>query len=410
MTKIRTLFLIPIILAATGCGILGDNTRVILWSPTADILPFVDRYNAAQEKFKIEVRYLPVPADELLASETVPDLMLSEKLSSPLAAARMDVLNDLINRGGIDPHLLYRDLLSRNQSGNNTVALPFSFHLPLIVFRKGVVENAPDGSITVENLRAIADKQNVFYGNQARILGFSPLYNEDFIFYAAALFNVRFRCESGPELIWDDDALLSFMTFLTEWSDGNAGGLEQERDFIQKYLYEPPYKIIREKQSDVFRLGMFAALERDFFAIPAEKKNGLDFAWLSRSGKIAVADRVLFFGIPKGSRNRAGAIDFLKWVYSPEVQSKVLADNKKAKIHHFGLAGGFSALVRINEEVLPAVEPLLAGRIPAEDRLLFPDPLPTTWEKLKNESILPWIYSRLGHETNQTGLAQRLAE
>ena len=110
--------------------------------------------------------------------------------------------------------------------------------------------------------------------------------------------------------------------------------------------------------------------------------------------------------MPRGARNRGGAYEFVKWALSPTAQKLIIEENASKNPLSFGVAGGFSSLKEVNEEELPARWPLLKGRIPGEQELSFPGPLPENWQKLKSETVLPWVYARLSHATGLAPLSE----
>jgi hypothetical protein len=187
-------------------------------------------------------------------------------------------------------------------------------------------------------------------------LGFSPLWNQDFFFLSASLFGVEFRSDEEHFLTWDEAALTNCLQFFSQWCDQN-GSSGREREFIQKYLYEQPTLLIGDRRSDFYRISFFQALDHAFFSIPAQKKEALDFFWLSKGGKIPASGKIMAFGVPRGSSNRAGANEFLKWIFFPATQSRILEEISVKNPHSFGIDGGFSSLVAINEEQLPKYEP-----------------------------------------------------
>jgi hypothetical protein len=57
----------------------------------------------------------------------------------------------------------------------------------------------------------------------------------------------------------------------------------------------------------------------------------------------------------------------------------------------FGIAGGFSGLKSVNERDFPQYYPRLIGRIPPEELLYAPGPLPAAWSEIKTQVLLPWL-------------------
>ncbi len=409
--KLASAFLLVAALAgsAGACGIIQDGPIVHLWSQTPEILPYVDRFNSNQDKYKVEVSYVASPAEELIPSQTVPDLVLSERLSAPRCAAKLENLAALLHGNGLDEKQFYRDLFRLHQFQNATVALPFAFDLPVIVFRKDSFPKGLPARISLDDLKIAAQAYVKISKTKPVALGFSPIWNQDFLFDTATLFGVDFHAEQGRTLVWQDKQLDDWLAYLTDWCETKNGGFSVESEFVKKYLYGAPYRLLQEripqdKKTDFHRINFYCGLASDFFAIPGVNRENLEMAWMSRNGRIPVDVGVLFFGVPRGADNRGGAYEFLKWVLTSGAQKGIIEENERKNPLSFGVAGGFSSLMDINEQVIPLHLPLLKGRIPSEKELVFPGPLPETWEKLKNETVLPWLFGRLSRTAGLASL------
>jgi hypothetical protein len=407
-SRIATLILF-VALVASGCGLFQDNPVIRLWSQTPEILPFVDRYNAVQSKYKIEVISVPSPSEELIISQTVPDLVLSERLSAPRSAAKLENLNPLLRGDGVDARIFYEDLWKAHLVQNAPVVLPFSFSAPVVIFRKDAFPKGAPRMIALDNLRAAGLPFKKTDKTKLKALGFSPLLDQDFLFHAATLYGVDFHADPAKALAWNGQSLEQWIQYMTAWCAADNGGLAGEREFIRTYLYRLVLdKLIPEKKPAFYRLAFYHASLAQFFEIPPNKRENLDLAWLSRDGKIPADDRILFFGVPQGSTNRTGAYAFLKWVFRADTQENIMEENAKKNPGSFGIAGGFSSIVTVNERSIALYAPFLKGRIPTAGEFIFPGPLPETWQKLKNESILPWMYDRIAQTSGLVPLGDRI--
>ena len=117
------------------------------------------------------------------------------------------------------------------------------------------------------------------------------------------------------------------------------GGAAADAAFTNRILVQPWYKLLSSGKT-LFALASF----RDLFALPEEKRRDFDFRWLSEEGSIPVLDDVLFAGVPRSSRDKAGARAFLLWFCSLPVQQSLLTVNQSRRIGVFGITNGFSAL------------------------------------------------------------------
>ena len=57
----------------------------------------------------------------------------------------------------------------------------------------------------------------------------------------------------------------------------------------------------------------------------------------------------------------------------------------------FGICSGFSSIKSVNERVYPAYYKTLLGKMPSEESLVAPLPLPSRWESLKERVIIPYL-------------------
>ena len=130
---------------------------------------------------------------------------------------------------------------------------------------------------------------------------------------------------------------------------------------------------------------------RDFYAIPSQERNDLDLMWISDGETIPVASDILFAGIPKEGEDIEAARAFLGWLLREEEQAQLLETSQFLRIRSFGIAQGFSSLIKVNELSFPRFYPLLVGNIPSQNELTFPETLPREWERVKNEVIIPWL-------------------
>ena len=128
-----------------------------------------------------------------------------------------------------------------------------------------------------------------------------------------------------------------------------------------------------------------------FARLPEQKRELLDFRWLSVDGVIPVLDGHRSFAVPAAAGNPAGAAVFLRWITQPEIQEHLLEAPAFDWLRDFGLAGGFSALRDVSERVLPRSHAFLIGRLPDADLLRMPDPAPVDWELVKEQVISPWL-------------------
>ena len=126
---------------------------------------------------------------------------------------------------------------------------------------------------------------------------------------------------------------------------------------------------------------------------PEEKLSKIDFRWLNSDGLIPIEDEVVSMGIYKKSSNMKNAEHFLTWFLTEENQKTIFEEMKKMNFvsSNFGIAGGFSSLKNINENVFPTYYPNLLGNMPPEENLEEYSVLPSKWQSLKSRVVKPYL-------------------
>lgn len=412
---IRKIIIFLVIIAATLTTLLflrdgvPWNHKVVLWSDNPDLISYVEIFNSKHDNLKIETIYKKDPAMEIKISKRKPDIVFASYLNSPQVIDNFINLNQLFGKNKLDKSSFYEKLLTEGKAlkGNKTKSkkqslLPVSFNMPALMFRSGdVSNNISSFFLTDEN---IAELSKDFNKENPKGLAFSPRWNSNILYHNIILNSNGFMHEN-KKLIYDakaiEDSLESVRTFLKN----NNGGLENDKAFEIKHLYKPDENLIEERR--IF----FAYTDlRDFYAIGAQKRNQLNFRWLSNKQTIPVSDDVIYAGIPKGAANKRGAKAFLKWFFTHEAQEEMMEAGKTKRIRTFGLCGGFSSIQSINGQVFPRHYPLLVGHIPPEEMLSFPPPRPIEWEMLKKNVIKKWLYFEAGNETTTTSLDSAVSD
>jgi hypothetical protein len=367
-----------------GCG-LGLEPTVRLVTNRPEMAAYVDRFNAVQSDVKVEILYQETPVQAVLDG-TPGDIVIGEWLASPAVMDRMDGLGEIVKPGKIDPAWFYARLLAMGSRDNRPVLLPLSFSLPAIVYIRQP-SNLPAMFIPLANLRTMSQAFNKTSKSGALTsVGFSPLWNPDFLTLTALLFGAHMKPGRGSLPSWDENGLRKTVDFVTSWI---AGGGAADETFYSRYVLNQPWswhKLLAAPSRTLFGLASFT----DFFALPEEERRDLDFRWLSQDGTIPVLDDVLFAGIQRSARDKSGAHAFLQWFCSLGIQQTLMTVNQSRRIGVFGITNGFSALKTINEKDLSMKYPLLLGHIPQENLLSFPDTLPDNWLKVR-DIIHAWI-------------------
>jgi ABC-type glycerol-3-phosphate transport system substrate-binding protein len=347
----------------------------------------VERYNARQGDFRLEVRWRESPAQAVLDGEAF-DVVIGEELAAASVMDRLESLGDVVKPGRLDPAGFYPGLLGMGSRDNRPLAVPLSFDLPAMVFLRGALpDDLPSLAIDLETVRSLSRKVNAIgKGGGLSTVGFSPLWDREFLLLSVRIFGARPRAGRSGTPSWDPAGLQAGVEFLRSWIADDNGGAALDRAFAERNLVQPWERLLASRKI-LFALMPFT----EFLALPEEKRRDLDYRWLARDNAIPVRDTVLFAGVPRTARNKRGAKAFLEWFAGPAAQRELADVNRSLRLGVFGVTSGFPALVALNEKDLPQLHPSLLGRVPAANLLAFPETLPSGWFRMRDEAVLPWL-------------------
>ncbi len=371
---------------AAGCGLLPDPA-VRLATSRPEVAAYVERYHARQDEYRLAVHWRESPARAVLEGEVF-DVVIGEELATASVMDRLESLGDVVKPGRLDPAGFYPGLLAMGSRDNRPLAVPLSFDLPALVFLRGALpQDLPSLAIGIETVRSLARPLNsIGAGGGLATVGFSPLWNREFLLLSARLFGARLRAGRGGTLAWDPAGLQASVDFTRAWVVEDNGGGALDRAFATRNLVQPWERLLEARKI------LFAPMPfTGFLALPEEVRRGLDYRWLARDNVIPVRDTVLFAAVPRAAPNKRGAKAFVEWFAGPAAQRELAEVNRSLRLGVFGVTSGFPALVAVNEKDLPQLHPSLLGRIPAAAMLGFPETLPSGWERMRDEAVLPWL-------------------
>jgi ABC-type glycerol-3-phosphate transport system substrate-binding protein len=391
-----------------GCNYFGRPT-VTLYTDRAELAAYCETFNVSQDEFLVEIAYRSSPIEGMLSREDNPDLIICAGLSDPKLLELFEPLSSLLNDDRIDSKAFYQDLLSLGRREKTQYILPLNFDLPAVVSLRGSFERE-DGNLllALDSMRKLASEYNVIEKEQLRREGFSPLWNEDFLYATALIFNADFRTDGVSSIQWNPEGLAEAIEYLRSWIFEVNVGDESDQAFKEKYMKMPEYRLLEDG-----RILFYFTDMKSFHRIPQDKREDLEFRWLSRDGKIQVRDNILFAGIPRSGRNKKGARLFLEWIFTPQVQMKIMETNQFKRLAGvFGISNGFSSLSEVNEKALPQPQfyPLFLGHIPSPEMLSFPSRLPYDWHTLKHDLVIPWLRDTIIDPAQTADLADLLSK
>jgi hypothetical protein len=266
--------------------------------------------------------------------------------------------------------------------------LPVSFNIPAVIFARGNQLSNPF-TVGFSEMKKLGKDYNVEKNGVYTRMGFSPSWDNNFLFLTATLFNASFR--ETDHLVWDSAALDRAMSFAYDWMCEANSGIQAVDDFTFKYFYEPPAKLAISGRI------LFTCMDSDaFFTLAEDRRNNLDFRWLAERNTIPLTEGSVYLGLVKKGKGAKAADAFLRWFFRADTQRYLLEESRKNRIYEtsFGIGGGFSGMRTVTEQIFPQFYPDLLGHMPPQEYLSPANILPNNWITLKEKVVLPYLRDR----------------
>jgi hypothetical protein len=367
-----------------------DSKTAVIWTDRPEFAVYGDYFNTAQNQYKVEIRYFDFPAGELKKAEQHPDIVIGRWLKSASTRVFFKSLEGFLGRRRLSRTAFYPPLLAIGSIDRTQYLLPVSFNAPALIFAREQGERLSNPfTIGFEEMKRLGGGFNTESRGAYTRMGFSPLWDDHFLFITAALFNSSFR-EASP-LAWDSAALERAMDFVYNWTLEVNSNVQAEADFTFKYFFDPPEKLALSGRI----LCTYMSSDR-LFTLAEEQRNNLDFRWIAENNVIPLIEDAVYLGLPKKGKSPRAAAAFVRWFYQTETQRWILDRSKSVRMNEssFGIGGGFSALRTVTEQVFPQFYPGLLGHMPPGDFLSPANILPGNWPVLKERVILPYLRDR----------------
>lgn len=391
------------LLSLSSCA-RGNGTVIRLATDRPEFAGYAELFNQAQPEYKVEITYTMDPARRI-SDDHPPDIVVSNRLSCRDTLSRLDALDDLFGSGAIDRDSLYAGAIEMGVLDGRQRALPVSFGLPAVVFKETPAASFDTGVLLeVADLRRRAAEFNRKSGDRFTRVGFSPLWDPSFLVTAAVLGPPSYDSTQDCQTVWRSAELDAAVGDLRVFVSDVNGGAAAQQEFEDRYLYEPYTELLRRD-----RILFYPVTSTELFdPTPAE---GVGFRWLAVEDRIPVLADVLAAGIPRRAAHKGAARVFLRWFLTPATQQAILSyPAGSVRGESFGVAGGFSTLVLVNERVLVRAYPALIGHIPTPAFLRFPQPLPSDWPEISESLVRPWLEEAVvGTGEAAASLSQSLA-
>jgi hypothetical protein len=384
-----------------------DAKIVTIWTDQSIAALYADYFNSAQGKFKAEVLYFENVCEYLAETKPQgkesPDIVIGNWLNSADALPLFRPVKPYYQNAD---SLFYPGLLEAGRLKNVQVLLPVSFDLYVLAFDQNNTPLVPDPfSISINDVRQIGADYNFMQNDIWTRIGFSPLWNEEFLFLATELLGVQWQeavpgvaargaaeTASAEPVSWDDAALEATLESLREWVIVANDSIEADDDFYFKYFYEPPDKLAADDRI----LFTFTRVS-DFFKLAKERRDAIDFRWLEHENRIIPTEDVVYYGVYRNAPSKDAASAFTNWFFNEETQRNLLARSKTTRSaeHYFGIANGFSAMRAVTETIFPQYYTGMLGHIPPEEKLVSPGVFPPFFPEIKERVILPYLREKI---------------
>jgi ABC-type glycerol-3-phosphate transport system substrate-binding protein len=405
------LFCFAALWAALLCGLVSCSPQTktaVLWTDRPEFVFYAEYFNSSQNQYKIETRYYESPAQRLVDTGEVPDIVAGSWLKSASTRAFFRPLNGFFSNRTLSENAFYPRLLAMGNIEGKQYLLPVAFNVPALIFARDTgADLSSPFTIGFDEMKSLGKAYNQEQNGTYVRMGFSPAWNDDFLFITATLFDVAFR-EAAP-VAWDAAALERNMAFIHDWIQEVNTSIQAEEEFTFKYFYDPPAKLVLAGRI-LFTYMNSASL----FTLAEEQRRDLDFRWVAEKNTIPVTEGTVYYGISKRGKARKASAAFTRWFFQAETQRQILQKSKDNRMIEtsFGIGGGFSAMRSVTEQIFPQFYPGLLGHMLPEGFLSPVNILPRNWTTLKERVILPYLHERIRHENRDEvlPLERRIAD
>jgi ABC-type glycerol-3-phosphate transport system substrate-binding protein len=410
----RKILLLFIAGAAFFCGACDfSNAKIVtIWTDQAVVALYADYFNSAQDKYKAEVMYFENVCEYL--SETKPqrkdspDIVIGNWLNSAATISLFRPIKPYYKGDEPNEVVFYPGLLEGGRDKNVQVLLPVSFDVYVIAFDRNNSALLPDPfSIEMFDIQQIAAEYNLMQNGVWTRIGFSPLWNEEFLFLSAELSGVNWR--EGDPASWDNEMLEKTIESLREWVVVANDSIQSDDDFFFKYFYEPPDKLAAGGRI------LFTLIRvSDFFKLAKERRDAIDFRWLEHNNRIIPAENIVYYGVYRNAGSGGAAAAFTNWFFNEDTQRHLLSKGKitRSADNFFGIANGFSAMRNVTETIFTRYYAGMIGHIPPAEKIISPGVFPPFFPEIKERVILPYLREkiRLHNASEPRPLELRLAD
>lgn len=384
----RLAFFSILIIFFASCTKNNSPTALTFWIENREIARYVELFNSTHKDIKIVLVYKENPALEI-QNESPPDIIEGPWLRTERTSKNFKNITSIFD-SSFKEESFYPQFLEAGKIGKKQYLLPISFNLPAVIFS---TENenflSDDYVISLEAMKDSCAEFTKKNDTESKItqIGFPVLDNKEFVNLSAKLFGTQFH-KTKNSIDWNEDGLARSVEFLRDWISEININAQTEIDFAYKYLSMPGYRQVNTGRC------LFAFMQSDdLFSLSPAHVSNIGYRWISKGDKLPINDSLSMIGISAKSKHAKEAKEFLKWLLSTETQKQIIEMKFTSKLDTdtFGIAGGFSSLWEVTEQILPSHYTMLMSNIPQKDALEIPEQLPSNWETIKSRVITPYM-------------------
>jgi hypothetical protein len=363
---------------------------LIVWSNDPDTAFFVERYNLLAEE-PIHLRYVENLSEALTQERAGADVVIGRWVNTPTVNELMlPVVEHVVPRerptdpSDSDPGRR-GPAIAESFSRISTAWVPLAFTLPAVAYESNTTY------VTEPFAVAFPDFVDAVTGpitnGESPPPVFAPTADDEGIY--AVYRSLGFKTTTTPAgvPVWQRNELERAIETVSSWTENHFGSLAVERDYIEEFLYDPPFRLL-----ETGRVALIYRNSSDLFSWSFFEDYRFDFRWLATpEGPIRVNEDIVYAGIPSRSGRRDDAIAFVRWITTPSVQIELIRGKSAAGIDTFGFFGGFSTISAVNAEITETLYPRLAGRVPAPGVLIAPEIHPRYWNEAIHQVVAPFL-------------------
>jgi len=406
LSSLLFVFIVGAIFTFSSCGNKTEDPLVI-WTNIPEFASYAELFNKEHSNAKAMVVYKEEPARSLppLKDEIQPDLVVSSWLKNSSTRKYFLPLDYMFSGGLLQKSEFYSKLLDYGLMNSKQYLLPVSFNLDAVMFRKKNEHLVTDDHyITLDGIRLLSSEFNKKNSDGSfESIGYAPSWDGDFLYLASRMNGANY-VERKEHFAWDEDALKKTADYMKSWTLQSGLDTDSELNFQFKYLYMP-----KNKQFSADKCFFAFIKSSDLFMLQEEQFSGLTYRWVGVEDRLLVEDDIVTMGLCKSAEHKDDAQKFIEWFYKEEVQKKLLErqDSLKLDSVSFGIAGGFSSIIKVNANVLPLRYRSLLENLPAGEYLSCPNILSPRWPSLKEKVVIPYLLDSIkvkkGQSENASG-------